>query len=164
MKAKKVYSTEIIEQIKSQIYQGYNADMGPFFENNINLRAPNINFKLTKEELEEVQRCYEDAVYFVEKYCTFLTDKGRRTVELRDYQKKIIRILTKQKYIPELDDMGPEHRGICMLQSRQSGKCLVYNTLVELSQAKVELGKLFKTKVSFLSNIKNKLYCLYKRL
>ena len=164
MRQKRIYSTEIIDDIKSQIFAGYNADMSPFFENNINLKAPNINFKLTKEEFEEIQKCYNDAVYFVEKYCTFLTDDGRRTVQLRDYQKRILRILTEQVYIEKRDDMGPKNRGVIMMQSRQSGKCVTYNTKVQTESGVKMIGDLFNEKKTFLNWIRKYLYKIYDKL
>ena len=61
------------------------ADMIPFFHGKTEWRNSDIAFEYTKDEWEELQKCALDPVYFVENYCTFLTDKGRRTVTLRPY-------------------------------------------------------------------------------
>ena len=119
---KKIYSTEIINDLIADISKGYEVDTSPFFEKDVELRAPNIVFKLTPEEYEEFKKCAFNAEYFIEKYCKFLTDNGRITVKLRDYQKKIIKAVTSEHYDKNLDMHIPDNKGICILASRQVGK------------------------------------------
>ena len=55
---------------------GYDIDYSPFFEHDIGLKAENISFDYTDEELEEIDRCYNDPKYFIERYCRWMTDHG----------------------------------------------------------------------------------------
>ena len=84
-KRSKTYSTEIINKILTDLENGEKADMIPFFHGKTEWRNSDIAFEYTKDEWEELQKCALDPVYFVENYCTFLTDYGRRTVTLRPY-------------------------------------------------------------------------------
>ena len=84
-KRSKTYSTEIINKILNDLENGEKADMIPFFHGKTEWRNSDIAFEYTIDEWEELQKCALDPVYFVENYCTFLTDKGRRTVTLRPY-------------------------------------------------------------------------------
>ena len=75
-KRSKVYSTEIINKLLSDDYDG-KGDMMPFFHGKTEWRNADITFEYTAEEWQELQKCAEEPLYFVEKYCTFLTDSGR---------------------------------------------------------------------------------------
>lgn len=59
--------------------------MMPFFHGNPQWRNADIAFEYTEDEWDIIQRCSEDPIYFIENYCTFLTDYGRKTVNLRQY-------------------------------------------------------------------------------
>jgi hypothetical protein len=48
----------------------------------------------TDKELNELAKCVNDIVYFVENYIVVMTNDGAQRVTLRDYQKEII----KKKY------------------------------------------------------------------
>jgi hypothetical protein len=58
--------------------------MRPFFHGDITLRNADLTFEYTEEEWAEKERC-EDALYFIEHYCKFKTDTGRKIVKLRQY-------------------------------------------------------------------------------
>lgn len=59
-----------------------------------NLKRANIKIKWTKEMLAERKRCKEDIVYFAENYCCIEhVDYGIIRVQLRDYQKDMLRIM-----------------------------------------------------------------------
>ena len=59
-----------------------------------NLKRANIKIKWTKEMLAERKRCKEDIVYFAENYCCIEhIDYGIIRVQLRDYQKDMLRIM-----------------------------------------------------------------------
>lgn len=119
-----VWTSEIIQQNvdKLRFGQGAQANTDCFYNRDIELKAGNITFKLSADELAEFNKCAGDIVYFVERYCRFMTDYGRMTVKLRPYQKRILQALSKEKYIDLLQDFGPENRNLIMMQSRQSGK------------------------------------------
>jgi hypothetical protein len=163
-RARKIYSTAIIDKLIADRNLGYDIDFEPFFNRDTSLRSADIPFKMTDEEMEEYQKCYDDPEYFIGKYCKFMTDKGMSTVELRDYQKKVIDIVTAESYNPDLDDVVPSHRNILWLASRQVGKCSVATTKIELPTRKTNIFKIFNdkyTKKPILSVIKGFLYKIY---
>jgi len=121
-KSPRVWNSQLVAQTLEKLRMGMDADLSCFHHQDIELKTSNLLYQLTEEEVDEFDKCSKDIVYFVEQYCKFLTDKGRHTVNLRPYQKKILRALAKEKFIEELGDMGPEIRNLIMLQSRQSGK------------------------------------------
>lgn len=83
----------------------------PFHENDPELRKGNILFEYTEWELEEMQKCASDVVYFANKYCHVMTDEGIRQIQLRDYQ---IQILNQYQF----------HRKNVFVSPRQSGKTI----------------------------------------
>lgn len=119
---RKIYSTEIIDKLLEERAEGYDIPFDAFFQRNIDLRASNITFRMTDEELREYQRCFDEPEYFIETYCKFMTDDGMHTVSLRDYQRKIISAVTDEEYSEELDDFIPANRSIVICASRQIGK------------------------------------------
>lgn len=120
-KSKMWTSLEVAVNIE-KMRMGQDFDNSAFYSNDPDLKAEKLNFELSPEEFAEYVKCSQDCMYFVEKYCNFLTDKGRRAVQLRDYQKKILKILTKEVYDESVEDWCPENRNVALCQSRQSGK------------------------------------------
>ena len=55
---RRIYSTQIINQLIMDKDQGYDIDFEPFFQRDSNLRAANIPFKMTEEEMEEYQNSF----------------------------------------------------------------------------------------------------------
>ena len=167
-RARRVYSTALINKLIEDRNQGYDIDFDPFFNRDTELRASNIPFKMTDEEMEEYQKCYDDPEYFINKHCKFMTDKGLSTVELREYQKKVIDIVTAESYDSEIDDVIPSNRNIVWLASRQVGKCLCFNELVTLNSSTTlngikRIGEVFHE--FFNVSISSKfLYGVYGRL
>jgi len=117
-----IWTTDLVNQTLEKLRYGMDVDMGCFHEKDTELKAGRILFKLTQEELEEFQKCSNDIVYFVSKYCRFMTDAGRTTVTLRKFQKEILKELSQEEYKPILDDMGPVARNYILMASRQTGK------------------------------------------
>ena len=103
---------------------GIPTDLTCFHNGDIELKADNLLYQSTYEEVEEFHKCSHDIIYFVEKYCRFLTDTGRHVVKLREYQRKILRSLAKEEtqIIFEQEELIPVIRNLIMMQSRQSGK------------------------------------------
>lgn len=172
-KLRRVYSTELINELINERNQGYDIPYDAFFQRDLELRAAGVTFRMTPEEMEIYQKCYDDALYYVSNFSKFMTDNGRQTVELRDFQKKIIRMVTDEVYIPDIDDFGPANRNVVWLAARQSGKCLIFNQLVNLEEPlshdlsnNIPISDIYyiDTKLSFLEKIKKYLYKLYKRL
>jgi len=50
----------------------------------------NINIILTKDELNEYSKCYNNSIYFIEKYCN---------ITLREYQKEWIRNVNNNRFL-----------------------------------------------------------------
>jgi len=117
-----VWNSILVQQALDRLRMGMQGDLSCFHSGDIELKAANILYQLTPDEIEEFHRCSEDIVYFVEKYCRFLTDSGRKTVKLREFQKVILRALAKEEYSEKYEEMLPVIRNLIMMQSRQSGK------------------------------------------
>ena len=170
---RRIYSTALINQLIKDRQMGYDIDYDPLYMRDLDLRAPGITFRMTEEEMEIYQKCYDDAVWYVENFCRFMTDKGLDVVELRDFQKNVISIVTEETYIPENDDFGPKNRNIVWMAARQSGKCHLYSNIVEvqneLSGSKQEkFGEIYdkyniKNK-TLIQKLKKVLYNLYNKL
>lgn len=122
MRTTTVWNSALVQQSIEKLRLGLPIDMGAFHQGNIELKAADLLYQLTHEEIDEFDKCSEDIIYFVEKYCRFLTDKGRRLVKLRDYQKKILKALAEEHYIEALEEYGPKNRNVITLASRQIGK------------------------------------------
>ena len=160
-------TVRVNQQIERLRFSG-EADLSCFHNGDIELKADNILFQMTSEEIDEFHRCSEDIIYFVEKYCRFLTDKGRTVVSLRSYQKKILESLASEMWNDDVQDLVPAVRNLIMLQARQSGKCLftskiliqypngdIYNVPIVL------FYYMQKKKINFLEKIKLKLIKFY---
>ena len=160
-KSKRIYTTEIINNLLHDAALGLEIDTSPFFMGDLELRDANIVFQYTDEEIAEFQKCAEDPIYFTSKYCKFQNDKGRTTVKLRDFQEETLHMLCDQHYNEELDEMVPDNRNCVIMASRQTGKCVLPNTTVQLKNKKITIGKLYKEKETILSKIKSFLYELY---
>lgn len=117
-----VWTSQLVQQTTDKLRMGISTNLSCFHMGDIELKAGNLLTQLTPEEIDEFHKCSNDILYFVEKYCRFLTDKGRNTVRLREYQKKILSALAKEEYSEELEDLIPVIRNMIMMQSRQSGK------------------------------------------
>lgn len=166
---RKVYSTELINQLIKDKHEGYDVDMSPFFQRDETLRAANVPFRLTPEEEEEYLKCYENPEYFIEHYCKFQTEgnAGYQLVDLRDYQREVIRLVTAEKFDKEMQDVVPVNRNIVWLAARQVGKCVTFNNLIKLNKKdKEESVEIYKLcgKRSFLYSVKKLLYKLYAKL
>ena len=62
----------------------------PFKDNDPAWKKPNLVFEYTPEEMEEINRCKADPIYFANKYCQVMTENGIDIIRLRDYQEEII--------------------------------------------------------------------------
>lgn len=94
-------------------------------------------FEWSKEMVEAYERCKTDIIFFAENFFTIISESKRVKIPLRDYQKKFLN-----------DAMN--HKRILALQSRQSGKCLSFDTKVVVRlkwfpiPIKIKVGTLFK--------------------
>jgi hypothetical protein len=92
--------------------------MDPFWHGITDYRDSGIAFEYTDWELQELEKCANDCIYFVENYCKFLNDKGRTLVQLRPYQERLLNLLSSEKYDPVSDTIIPANHEIIMMQSR----------------------------------------------
>lgn len=161
-KRAEIYSTTKIEQILKDIENGTSPDMIPFFHGKIEWRNADLAFEYTMEEWEEMQRCQDDPIYFIENYCKFLTDQGRRTVTLRDYQKDVINMYTESYYNEEYDMFLPKSRLNILLQSRQTGKCVSLKSTITINNKQVPLYELYYKSLKKPSILDFFIYTAYK--
>lgn len=131
-KRSKVYNTEIINQIIKDQASGGEPDMSPFWHGQTDYRDTGIAFEYTDHELAELEKCSNDAIYFIESYCKFLNDKGRTLIKLRDYQHRLIGLMSAEKYDDVSDTIVPANPRIVVMQSRQTGKCVTGDTLINI--------------------------------
>lgn len=80
------------------------------YEGNRYLRPYNSKLIMSPEAIEEREKCRNDIIYFIERWCKILTlDKGITNIKLRPYQKKFIKLLQDERFI-------------ISMQSRRAGK------------------------------------------
>lgn len=113
----KIWSSKKIADEVDRISRGLNADYSPFFDGNPDLKAPELVYEYTREELEELARCANDVVYFGNKYCYSMTDEGIRLISLRPYQEDMLAAFQ-------------DNRFVVMLASRQIGKTVTSSIFI----------------------------------
>jgi hypothetical protein len=113
----KVWTTKKIKEEVERIDKGLAADYSPFFDGKTNQRAADIVFEYTDEEIGEVAKCANDVVYFGNKYCYSMTDEGVSRIELRKYQKTMLKDFQ-------------DNRFNVMLASRQIGKTVTSSIFI----------------------------------
>jgi len=96
--------------------------MMPFFHGKIQYRNAGLSFEYTKEEWDNLRRATMEPIWFIEEFVTFLTDKGRRTVQLRPYQKDVLHMITDEVWDPEIELFKPKNPRVILMQSRQTAK------------------------------------------
>ena len=158
-----IWTTALVNEQIARMEAGLEVDTGCFYEGDKTLRKAEINFQYTKEEQLELVRCAEDVLYFANKYCFAMTDEGIQKIDLRDYQKDMLKDFQ-------------DNRFIVMLASRQIGKCLLYNSKINIYDKKrkyyfkLSIGKLYflnlklQRKLTFIEKIKYVLWTLYDKL
>ncbi|MBW3021271.1 terminase family protein, partial [Candidatus Woesearchaeota archaeon] len=107
-----ILTTEIVEDIneKENLGKILKRHEKLWFTNTRGVRKANLVFAMTEDEFEEYVKCKINIHYFAEKYCQIKREDGTvGPMKLRDYQKEIIDLYTKNS------------RSILMA-SRQTGK------------------------------------------
>lgn len=92
-----IWSTESLNLAIKGLEEGKKLKANPFYENNTRLLKGDLVFERTEEEIEEWKKCRDDILYFAEKYCKLMTPEGIQHIHLRDYQKKYLRHLEKNR-------------------------------------------------------------------
>lgn len=117
-----VFDAKSIEKTIEDINDGLklNTNANPWYQNEVGLRKPGVVYRMSKEEQMEYIKCATDVHYFVEKYCKVKSEDGSvKAITLRDYQKEIL-------------DNFVNNRFNILMASRQVGKCVGFNTEVEI--------------------------------
>lgn len=155
----RIYTTEKIKDLITDLKKGYDVDMGPFFENDIELRDGNVPFKLTEEEYAKWLEYSGNAEPFIEEQVQFMTDNGRTLVKLRDYQRDYIHLVADEVYNEDLNEFVPKNRNICCMQSRQSSKCFIMTTLIQFeTEISVNADRVSLVKLFYKSFFKNQFH------
>lgn len=153
-----IYNSERVASLEEAILNGEKPDNACFFHGDSNWRDSGVIFEYTDEELAELEKCANDCSYFVEKYCKVLNSKGRTLIKLRDYQKRLLNVMSGEKWDNKTDTIVPEHPHCVLLQSRQSGKCLSQFTTIFVTTS-------IKQKSLNINNKKyNIFYFIWKKL
>ena len=132
----------------------------PFKDNDINLKRANLPFEYTPEEWEELSKCKEDILYFAYNYCHIQTGDGVKLLKdtklgLRDYQEEILNAFVENRYT-------------ILMASRQLGKCLDFNTQLEINGSTITIGELYYNEIiktrelTIIEKLKLKLYSKIK--
>ena len=102
---------QILQRIKSS-YHG-----------NSRLKPLGFSIDYTPEQILEIQKCAEDAIYFIENYCKIVSlDHGLVPFKLYECQKRKVRTIL-------------ENRKVILMEGRQQGKtitsaaCILWYTL-----------------------------------
>ena len=83
-----------------------------WFNNEVGVRRAKLQFAQTRREVDEYSKCKMNIQYFAEKYCKIKREDGTiGPMQLRDYQKQIIDLFTKNNYS-------------ILMASRQTGKTI----------------------------------------
>ena len=155
-----VFTAKIVEEMTDKLNDGVILKRyeNPWYKSEVGIRRAGVSYAFNDNEIEEYIKCSQDIHYFVEKYCKVKTEDGSiGSIKLRDYQKEIL-------------DNFRDNRFSILMASRQVGKCLVYNTLCEVSLNdneyvfNVRLGDLYYhylskiRKLTFIERLKMNLY------
>jgi hypothetical protein len=161
----KVWTSELVNEYNERYTLGYDVDVlgeSPYFQKLYGWRAPELLYKYSESEEEEIIKCKEDILHFANKYAYAMTDNGVQKINLRPYQKKVLRAMQ-------------DNRMLIYLASRQVGKCFFFTSKIRIkhvdSQEIKEIYmydlwyKLFKPKqFSILFYTKYLLYKLYAKI
>lgn len=109
--------------------------MTELYKNISSLKKTDVPYSYTEKDIKEYTRCMNDIYYFAEHYVKVISlDRGLEIIKLRPYQKRLIAHLIKNKNI------------VC-LSSRQSGKCISFDTNITIKQDGkikfIKIGELF---------------------
>jgi len=89
-----------------------------WFNNIKGVRKTDLTFAMTNKEITEYAKCKMSVHYFAQSYCQIKREDGTiGHMKLRDYQKDIIDLYTKNRFS-------------ILMASRQTGKCNSFSTRV----------------------------------
>ena len=159
-----ILTTKKVEEILDKQNRGEKISLHEkiWFNNEAGVRKAKLKFASTKKEIDEYTKCKINIQYFAEKYCKIKREDGTiGPMTLRDYQKDIIDLFTKNNYS-------------ILMASRQTGKCnsLIIKVLIidpeQNEPFETTLGELYysivktERKLTFIENVKLMLYKILK--
>lgn len=90
------------------------------YNGNTKLKKADVTLSYTPEQINEYIKCKTDIIYFIKTYVKIISlDHGLVPFELYPYQEDLINTFNSNRFIMSL-------------QSRQSGKCFLGNTLIRI--------------------------------
>lgn len=92
-----IWSTKSLDIAIKGMIAGKKLIANPFYEKNTSLLKGDLVFDRTEEEIQEWIKCKNNIIYFAEKYCKLMTPEGIKNIILRDYQKKYLQHLEKNR-------------------------------------------------------------------
>ena len=108
------------------------------FRSNPKLKPAGTTIEWTEDLLEEYEKCFNDPIYFAERYIKIVhPSKGLMPIKLFDYQKETIEAFIN-------------HDRIILTTGRQMGKCVALNTIVKVRNKKtgrieeITIGELYE--------------------
>lgn len=118
------------------------------YKGNTKLKSAGVKTDMTRKHVEEITRCFEDPIYFIESYVNIVhVDKGLVPFKLYDYQKKMVDLILKERFV-------------IMKLPRQSGKtattaaCVLWYLLIEEFKTVAILANKGSTAREILNRIK----------
>ena len=96
-----VFTSQLVTETTDKINDGVviKRFQNPWFQNEVGVRRSGLTFMMTDDEIQEYIKCKLDINYFAEKYCRIKTEDGSvQNIKLRDYQKKILDLYTKNRF------------------------------------------------------------------
>lgn len=98
------------------------------YHGNPNLKQIGLQLQFTTEQIQEIARCQQDPIYFIENFCHIVTlDRGLELFKLYDCQKKKVHVILN-------------NRKVVLMEGRQQGKtitsaaCILWYTLFQDSK------------------------------
>ena len=106
--AKVIWSTKSLLAAVDALNKGLPLKANPFIGTRTGLLKPDLVYRRTQEEMDDIVKCMQDPVYFASK-CFLMTPEGLQAVTLRDYQVDYLHHLQNNRFS-------------IFLSCRQSGK------------------------------------------
>lgn len=97
----KVWTSKLIDEYNDRFTFGIDLDNlgdSPYYNNMFGWRKGDILFKYTPQEFDEIVKCKNDVLYFADHYAFAMTDAGVQKIELRNYQRKILKGFQHNRY------------------------------------------------------------------
>ncbi len=108
------------------------------YHGNPNLKPIGLPLQFTPEQIQEIVKCQQDPIYFIENFCHIVTlDHGLKLFKLYECQKQKVRVIL-------------ENRKVVLMEGRQQGKTIKNKTspIMTSKSLKFQKMKMFKSKNS----------------